>query len=123
LQKVKEYNKQRSNYDPDIEHGEESLTNIQQLIKDNHIKLQDEIAEDLPLEQSPEARNLRDNMSQGDEIKDETEATGQSPLGMRHIEEDIIPDLTEGGVGNTEVTTEMLVNDVMKANIELHSKN
>lgn len=51
MQKVKEYNKQRSNYDPDIEHGEESLTNIQQLIKDNHIKLQDqEIAEDLPLQ-------------------------------------------------------------------------
>jgi predicted metal-dependent phosphotriesterase family hydrolase len=62
-------------------------------------------------------------MSQGEEmIKDETEATGQSPLGMRHIEEDIIPDLTEEGVGNTEVTTEMLVNDVMKSNIEEHSK-
>jgi len=66
------------------------------LIKDNHIKLQDqnEIAEDLP--SSPEAPPKYRSQG-GDEIKDETEATGQSPPAMRHIEEEIIPDLTEEG--------------------------
>ena len=120
---MQEYNKQRSNYDPDIEEDEEkSLTKIQKLIKDNHIKLQDqEIAEDLPLEQSPETRgDHKENLSKGGEdlIKDETEATGQSPKGMTLIEEDIIPDMTEAGVGNNEVTTEMLVTHVIKTNIE-----
>jgi hypothetical protein len=52
------------------------MTNIQQLIKENHIKLQDQdIDEDLPFDaQSPEkTRNHDEKFSQGDEIKDETE--------------------------------------------------
>ena len=39
LEKVKEYNKQRSNYDAGIEQAEDegALSTVQKLIKDNHI--------------------------------------------------------------------------------------
>jgi len=51
------------------------MTNIQQLIKENHIKLQEQdIDEDFQFDaQSPEIRNHHEKLSQGDEIKDETE--------------------------------------------------
>lgn len=121
MEKVKEYNKQRSNYDPD-DLGEESLTNTMQIIKDNHIELQDEIDEELPeqLDASPEARAPRAYDSIVSEIKDETEHTGKSAIGQRNIEEDIIPDYSEDPepkFGTTEVTTEMLVNDIMESTI------
>ena len=111
------------------------MTNIQQLIKDNHIKLEhqeidEDIPEDeqLPLQPSPERGGGDvggDNMSDdgADEIRDETEATGQSPKGNLSIEEDIIPDFTDNTVTpnagtTTKITTEKLVNHVMEANIQ-----
>ena len=92
------------------------MTNIQQLIKDNNIKLEqtknqeidEEIPEDDALPQSPERG---DNMSDGaEEIRDETEATGQSPKGNMSIEEEIIPDYKDNTVTPTGITTEKLVN-------------
>ena len=77
------------------------MTNIQQLIKDNHIKLRDEnVDEHIPEDEDiPEDEALSSperaggDMSDDDEIKDETEqATEKSPRGNLSIEEDIIPD-------------------------------
>ena len=103
------------------------MTNIQQLIKDNHIKLRDQdIDEHIPDDEvipeddalsSPE-RAVDGDMSDDDEIKDETElATEKSPRGENlDIDEDIIPDYQSNTkVKNSEVTTEKLVNHLIES--------